>query len=657
MKRMILILLMAFSLYGLFANDMIITSDFTEDMMDLTNQKEPRRNINDELCALIKISTALTNLNFPDRDITDVVQKEGEVWLYVTAGKKYLSITKSGFAKFEYSIPIRMESGRVYKIKLEQKAKGFDNLLKDTYNLSFSFNENDVFIIQNNDTQIKAMGNSARFKLAKGKYTFKFAKKGFKDITKEINLTKDHYEEISMEAGNSNTRFKLPALVIINAQPAQADIYIDNQRIGLTPFQGEILAGDHQLMIQHPLYETYAANFKVEEGQSLTLPEIKLISKFAFLTLTSNPSQADVFVDDKLLGKTPLTDKEIPSDSKQLKLVYPLYKDYLETLTLKDQDKKSINAMMEQNYGEISISSKPEEGAAVYLNNEKIGETPISKLKLIPGIYSFRIQKNMWMDDEFMAQVENRKHSEKTIVLNKNYSVLDILAENSDIYIDNVMKGKNHAQAQLVPGTYQIRAKRDRFYDDTREYKAFIGKDEQIELQPQPIMGSVSVMTDPKETQGASVFINNIKQDKTSPAVIPLQIGEYDVRVSFPGYVDKSEKVLVTEAESKPVNFSLQIKNVKYLNRASAWKTQQKAGLISALACVLASGYFAYAGYSDYDAYQSASTSAKADSFYESSLKNDKNRNICLSLSAVSLVYYGFARYRENANMKYYHEK
>nr|HPM02558.1 PEGA domain-containing protein [Candidatus Cloacimonadota bacterium] len=477
MKRMILIILTAFCFYSLFANDMIITTDFTEDLMDLSIQKEPRRNINDELCALIKISTALTNLNFPDRDITDVVQKEGEVWLYVSAGKKYLSITKSGFARFEYSIPIRMESGRVYKIKLEQKIKGFDNLLKDTYNLSLSFNESDVIIIQENGTQIKTLGSSARFKLAKGKYSFKFAKKGFKDITKEINLTKDHYEYISMEAGNSNTRFKLPALVVIITQPANAEIFIDNQRIGLSPFQGEILAGDHQLIVQHPLYETYVANFKVEEGQSLTLPSIKLNTKFAILSLTSNPSQSEVFVDDKLLGKTPLTDKEIPSDSKQLKLVYPLYKDYIETLALKDQERKNINAIMEQNYGEISISSKPEEGAAVYLNNEKIGETPISKHKLIPGIYSFRIQKNMWMDDEFMAQIENQKHIEKTIVLNKNYSVLEILAENSDIYINNELKGKNRAQAQLVPGTYMITAKKDRCYDDTREYKAFIGKD------------------------------------------------------------------------------------------------------------------------------------------------------------------------------------
>lgn len=654
-------ILFAFMLFilcmSVFAEDMQISTNLYEDIMDLSLQKFPRKNINGELCVLIKINTSLTNLNFPDSDITDVVQKEGEVWLYVSEGKKFLSITKSGFARFEYILPIRVESGRVYKLKLEQKFKGTENLLKDTFNLSFLFNETDVIIIQNNDTQIRSIGNSARFKLAKGTYTFKFAKNGFKDIIKEINLTKDHYEEINLERGYSNTRFKLPSLVIINSDPVQADIYLDHQRIGITPFQGEILAGDHQLILQHPLYETYSARFSVEEGQSLTLPDIKMNPRFAKLTLTSQPDMADVYIDDKLIGKTPLLKKEILTDSKKLKIVSPLYKDYNTDLSLKPLEDKIIFAQLESNFGEISLYSKPENGASIYLNNEKIGETPLFNYKMVQGVHNLTMKKDWWLDEDFTVEIETGKKTEKTVILNKNFSQITIIADQSAIYINDEFMGKNQYPAKLKSGHYTITAKRKNYYDEIKQCNVYAGRDEIIELHPQPIMGSFSLVTEPKETQGASIFINSVKQEKVSPAIIPLQIGDYDVKVTFPGYVDKTERITIRESESKNLKLTLQLKNIKYLNRSKAWETQKNIGFISTLLFAAASSYFTYAGYSDYESYKKAKTSQEAVSFYDKAQQNDQYRNISLGVSLSSLIYYGLSKYNEKTNQRYYHEK
>lgn len=292
--------------------DEFVVQDLTESDFDLSMQKNPIKNINGELCALIKITSDISGLNFPDKDITDIKTKDGEYWIYVSAGKKFLKVTKSGFASLEYSIPFRLESGKVYKMKLSSKSGMAVDMNQNLVNLGFTFNTEDVIIIRQN-AQNKSMGLTAQYKLPQGKYQFKFVKKGYKDQELMIDLIQDENRDIVMEEGNSFTKMKLPGIVMIKTNPSGAEIFIDQQKVGVTPYSGEVLAGNHTISIQKEFYTSYNGNIDLKEGETQDLPLITLKENFGFLSVNSNVESASVYVDENEIGKTPLDKKMITS--------------------------------------------------------------------------------------------------------------------------------------------------------------------------------------------------------------------------------------------------------------------------------------------------------------------------------------------------------
>lgn len=79
--------------------------------MNLALQKSPLKDANDEPCALVIISTDFANLKiYSSLNLVDVILKTGEVWVYLTAGDKYLQFEKAGYANLKYDLPLTLQN-------------------------------------------------------------------------------------------------------------------------------------------------------------------------------------------------------------------------------------------------------------------------------------------------------------------------------------------------------------------------------------------------------------------------------------------------------------------------------------------------------------------------------------------------------------------
>jgi serine/threonine protein kinase len=96
------------------------------------------------------------------------------------------------------------------------------------------------------------------------------------------------------------------------------------------------------------------------------------------LTLTSYPPHVQVFLDDKLLGTTPLLNIQIPPRANLLRLVKPGYQTVVRSLSPEEQWLTTI--LIEQPLS-VDVRSEPA-GAEVFVNNILVGITPIHGLKL-----------------------------------------------------------------------------------------------------------------------------------------------------------------------------------------------------------------------------------------------------------------------------------
>ena len=82
------------------------------------------RDINSDLCALIKIETIETGFEFSGCIIEKTEQKTGEIWVFVSPGVKFLTIKHKDFGVLRnYQFPQSIESGVVYQMKLSTEAK------------------------------------------------------------------------------------------------------------------------------------------------------------------------------------------------------------------------------------------------------------------------------------------------------------------------------------------------------------------------------------------------------------------------------------------------------------------------------------------------------------------------------------------------------
>lgn len=165
----------------------------------------------------------------------------------------------------------------------------------------------------------------------------------------------------------------------VTSQPEYALIYLDGRYTNLRTPTTKLLnlePGRHKLELVNQGYKLYQGFINIEQGRIL---EISI--KFAktdsagstrpasaryvevYLTVRSRPSDADVYLDDELIGKTPLRSHAIqPGDPKDrvLKITKPEYKPYLETISwIAIRDRIKISVSVELSPEEKAVSKPP----------------------------------------------------------------------------------------------------------------------------------------------------------------------------------------------------------------------------------------------------------------------------------------------------------
>jgi len=112
---------------------------------DISAIQYAKKDINNNYCAIIKIRTNIDGLKVFSAQLEDLSIKEGEYWIYVQPGIKYLEIYKSGFVKKSYNIPLKIKSSNVYTMILTAEGQ-YSRADENLNQLVFKFNTDNVYI-------------------------------------------------------------------------------------------------------------------------------------------------------------------------------------------------------------------------------------------------------------------------------------------------------------------------------------------------------------------------------------------------------------------------------------------------------------------------------------------------------------------------------
>jgi serine/threonine protein kinase len=156
----------------------------------------------------------------------------------------------------------------------------------------------------------------------------------------------------------------LPAVesgrLAVRSTPAGAGVVVDGQSRGVTPLTlGELAFGAHTIEVSHPGHDTRRRRVTLSERRparsvafelrptSVPAPATTATASTGSLQVASRPSGAQVFVDDDLIGTTPLLLSNVAAGSRRLRVELSGYRMWTTSVQIEPRARVRVSASLE----------------------------------------------------------------------------------------------------------------------------------------------------------------------------------------------------------------------------------------------------------------------------------------------------------------------
>ena len=176
--------------------------------------------------------------------------------------------------------------------------------------------------------------------------------------------------------------------ISIQSNPSGAAVYVDNAFAGITPTTYGTLSGSHTVTIKQAGYEDFSTTVNVPGGGVVNVSaNLRAIARNGRLNLSSTPSGAQVVIDGRPVGTTPMV-IDLPEGSHNVEFRRSGYAPASTTVNVRANRTVSYNAILAQlrREGQVNFDSNPR-GAQVTIDGRVVGTTPTATVTLPEGSY------------------------------------------------------------------------------------------------------------------------------------------------------------------------------------------------------------------------------------------------------------------------------
>jgi formylglycine-generating enzyme required for sulfatase activity len=149
------------------------------------------------------------------------------------------------------------------------------------------------------------------------------------------------------------------AMVEVISVPDGANIRIDGKDVGLTPNTVEILQGYRGIDIKKDGFKMFETNIDVVAGNDTTLPQILLEKADGKVSINSKPAGANVTVNGRYRGQTPVALTLAPNEGYDLVLSKAGYEPFQRTINLKAEQDIALNESLSPILGVLRLAVEP----------------------------------------------------------------------------------------------------------------------------------------------------------------------------------------------------------------------------------------------------------------------------------------------------------
>lgn len=425
------------------------------------DDKEEYTDGNELPMALIKISTENISeqerlkLKFSGNRATQIIKKPrtGQMWIYISAEPAtFINIMHPDYGTCKYYLPETLCDYCVYEMVLQYiPIVASDEPLKpqNTYLVIKADQDDAVIYIDNQYAGTKQVSKSLTIGST---HTWKIECELYHEETGTVTLNEK--TEIV-----KNLRPAYGYLNVISQPENGAIVFVNNKKVGTTPYQSERLAsGSYKVKVVKEMYQDTEMTFVVTDSQT-TNALLDMNANFVNVTINTD-AKSSIYVDEEYKGVgtwqgrlsegthfVEARKKSHENSSKNINLV--LGKS--ETINIKAP--KPI-------YGFLDINSDPM-SANIYLNEVKYGQTPNVISNLLIGDYELKLEiegcpvlkKNITIKKGETLYVNETLETGKSIKLKTNLP-------GDRAYVDGEYVGLTPVNINLTYGTHEVRVER-----------------------------------------------------------------------------------------------------------------------------------------------------------------------------------------------------
>ena len=375
---------------------------------------QPKRDSNGDYAALVLVQVlADVKVDFTGAYLLgDVEKKASEYWVYMAAGAKSLEVHCTGFEKLKVDFA-DVSKGAVPSLvkqctyELVVSVPGVVHVMQTPQRQFFKFR-----VTPKKDAWVTVWENGEQQTLTLNEEGM--ARKMFNYGTYKYMVSADRYH--SQEGTFTVT--KTPGELVVALQPQfgwltingdavtkGAHVFATNTvtgrktQLGTIPMtQKEIDRGVYTLQIQQEKYKDYSTTVTIAEGKTTVITP-QLEANFAQLTLTTQ-SGADIYVDGRKLG-TGRWSGTLELGEYSVETRQASHKSSYTNLSVLPQTAGKTIVLDEPLpiYGSLIVDGTPMD-AVVYVDNKRVGVSPLVYGELLIGSHTVRLEKDGYAKQE-----------------------------------------------------------------------------------------------------------------------------------------------------------------------------------------------------------------------------------------------------------------
>ena len=303
MRKILLSLVLLFAAISSAIAQKLTVESFKLASSDLTAQTQPRKDLNDKNCALIKVGLGLQGVQFEGSIMGNVENKTGEYWVYMPQGNRMLKVKHANYAPVmvtfaDYGME-KVESNRTYELTITASGNVVGPVDAGGNFYALTVSPKDAKVSIDGVLQSSSLDGEYSAMLPYGSHTYKVEAGGYISKSGSFTISNSDMTPINVSLVSAM------ATVSVTCLTPAVSLYVDKKSVGTIPWTGSLKEGMHLIEAKKEGYRSQQRTINLSQQQKLDVAFNELAAIQGNLSVNYKPFGADVYIDGNKVGQSP----------------------------------------------------------------------------------------------------------------------------------------------------------------------------------------------------------------------------------------------------------------------------------------------------------------------------------------------------------------